>query len=142
MNIENIKWGPKESIFAFSTLIAVEPSEPIAGIPKQAELKGSSAQVYDQGFVYRWGTFEDGRYEHVHFVRITKTGDASMPYQITNEPYDLMDKMDGHCPERPFGLHRFSHYSHSSLFTLLKLCLQVIPVALRSLPMTNILPLA
>lgn len=98
------KWGPSESVFAFSKLIPEDPTATHRHKPMKVTVPGAKAQIYDQGFVYRWGSFEDGTYQHVHFTHIKKDNTAPGKYVFVGDCYDLMSKMDGHCPERPFGL--------------------------------------
>lgn len=103
MAIENSKWGPLETVYAFSTPIDVPIHDIDDKVLPKIEVPGSTAQTYDQGFVYHWGTFEDGKFEHVHFMKIQKDDAQPGKYVFPDEATDIMPGMDGHCPERPFG---------------------------------------
>ena len=106
MAIENSKWGPNKSVFVFSTLIAA-PSSHTWHYPHEnltVEVDGADAKVYDEGFVYHWGDWEDGTYEHAHYINVTYNESAAGKFNLTGTAIDLMPEVDGHCPERPYGL--------------------------------------
>ena len=107
--IENSKWGPSETVFVYSTLIATKPSWSFPHDNLTVEVDGAAAQVYDEGFVYHWGSWEDGTYEHVHYISVTKDETVAGKYSLADgNGTDIMPNADGHCPERPYGFHQFT----------------------------------
>lgn len=71
---------------------------------KDKEISESPVKVqeWDQTFVRRWDFFYEGKYSHVFALPLTYDA-ASNRFRAGGEPVDVMGKMEGDCPSKPFG---------------------------------------
>jgi len=100
LDLDNLSVGPAGKALYVSAGIFPDCSDSVPCTAQRLEERSkqrASGKIYDSLFVRHWDTWEDGRFNHVLRIPLGKDG---LP---AGGPVDLMQKVRGNCPTKPWG---------------------------------------
>ncbi|KAH7831557.1 putative Alanyl dipeptidyl peptidase [Monocercomonoides exilis] len=102
--VSSVRWSPTGKYLSFSAEVYVGKSlKETANIDKEKENQLYNKKGYDQLFVYHWDEYLEGKFNHLHYVKVDRVDGDEFVFKISGDAVDIMPQMDGDCPSKPWG---------------------------------------